>query len=212
MIKLSMILRMINFVVCVHYSMSGKKRDFALPPYKKDLESMKLHSMPFILSPDFWKKHKHPTIDANKLIWQEEKFLIDGELNPNLKKIDPRKQPGVPAKNKSGGIYIFIVKSPILLDIANYIVYIGKVEGKNNYGLSDRFQGYYSSSYLGAKRSNIKEMFMYWSDFLYVKYTKIRKNNAIVNLENSLIDTIVPPINHAMGSTVMQGARDAFRK
>jgi len=209
-----MILKMINFVVCVlcEKQMNKPKRDFAMPAYIKQLESMKQHGMPFIMSPDFWKKYKHPKIDANKLIWEEKKFFIKGRLNPELKTIDPKTRRGLPKKKKSGGIYIFVIKPPVLTNIANYVVYIGKVEGKEGYGLSNRFQGYFSGSYKGSKRSNIKELFYYWSDFLYIKYTKIRKNDVILGLEDSLIDSLVPPVNHAMGSTEMQGARDAYRK
>jgi hypothetical protein len=100
----------------------------------------------------------------------------------------------------SGGIYFFYIKNPIIPDMINYLVYIGRAKYTQDQNLKKRCREYFYD-YKNVKDNDsdrvqtVRSMIKKWGNYLYLKYIKLNDNNIIDSLESLLINNIRPPFN-----------------
>lgn len=98
--------------------------------------------------------------------------------------------------NTAKGIYIFVVKPELGIDPEPlHLMYVGKVEASNTF--HKRFYDYVGAIGKKDKRRNIQLLTNLWPGKTYVYVYELGVSDAeIVEIEDNLIDTIVPPMNN----------------
>ena len=159
---------------------------------------MKTHKVDFILNPnEIWDTF-NPELScftqSNK--WKEIKFLNDegSDINPIISDVP----------NNCGGIYIFYLRSGIIPNSHEYIMYIGRVKYTEYQNLRKRFK-----EYIKDNRPKITIMREMWGKKLYIRYLPLSDNNTIEKLEEELIRVIIPPFNEEIKPKIMMQARKA---
>lgn len=164
---------------------------------------MQKHAVQFMLYPINWTKFRSAKrLNIRKAYWKETKYLNEkgNDLNSGIKTIT----------NKSGGIYLFIVKSDILPTISEYLVYIGRAQITPNHNLRVRVKKYFREYLSTNERPKITRMMLYWQRQLYLKYVEINDNKIIRTLETRLINTLLPPFNDLIPDKKIRKAIKAF--
>ncbi|HOJ07333.1 MAG TPA: hypothetical protein PKX68_07260 [Ignavibacteriaceae bacterium] len=162
------------------------------------------HKVEFLLYPINWRKFKNlKSINIRKAHWKETKYLNDSgkDLNTNVNKIN----------NRTGGIYIFVIKTGILPSISEYLVYIGRAQYTTNHNLRVRVKKYYKEYMNDNERPKIVRMMTSWGNNLYLKYVEIDDNDVITKLEARLINTLLPPFNDEIPDKKIRKAIKAFK-
>lgn len=133
----------------------------------------------------------------DELQWQEVKFLNEeGGLHQDMSKLP----------NNSGGIYTFIIKSDVLSEIATYLVYVGRAQYTGtSYSLRSRCR-----QYLKDKRVSIEQMRRTWGQHIYIRYTLLDDNELIRDLEDYLIESLLPVFNSDIKDPIIKDANKAF--
>ena len=126
-----------------------------------------------VLSPKFWAEFKMPI----RLKWTVVKY------HKNQKDKLPEKQ----------GVYTFIVK-PGIADHpeCSYLLYVGQTEAQN---FKKRFSQYFLEERKTKGREHIKLMARLWKKHLWYCYAPIDDLSLISQIEDSLINAFVPPLN-----------------
>ena len=162
------------------------------------------HKVEFHLYPINWDRFKSiKTINIRKTHWKETKYLNDSgrDLNANVKRIN----------NKTGGIYLFVIKSEVLPKISEYLVYIGRAQYTNTHNLRVRVKKYFKEYMSDYERPKIVRMMTSWGNNLYLKYVEINDNDVIIKLEARLINTLLPPFNDEIPDKKIRKAIKAFK-
>lgn len=167
-------------------------------------EDMNKYRVEFFLYPINWSKFKSTKgFNIRKGTWKETKYLNDEgtDIHLNVKRIN----------NKTGGLYLFIVKSNILPQISEYLVYIGRAQYTQKHNLRIRVKKYFRE-YIGDNdRPKITRMMTYWNHQLFLKYIEVSNNKLIKTLEARLINTLLPPFNDQIPDKKIRKAIKAFR-
>lgn len=99
-------------------------------PVESDLAS---YQMTFILSPELWEKFNSEGINVDYSKWARVKMMdADKELSDETNRIP----------NDCGGIYVYVIVSPIIPDGGNYLMYIGKATKTESENLRARVRTY----------------------------------------------------------------------
>lgn len=135
--------------------------------------------------------------NINDIQWNEVKFLNEeGKLHEDMNTIP----------NNTGGIYTFIIKSDVLPEIAAYLVYVGRAQySGTSQNLKKRCR-----SYLKDKRLGIDTMRRTWGQHLYIRYTALNDNELIRDLEDYLIESLLPVYNSAIRDPIIKAAVKSF--
>ncbi len=169
-----------------------------------DLASeIRLHQVEFTLCPGLWNTYDFSDFDCNGLPWTEVKFLTDdaSHLHSDMDKLP----------KTSGGIYLFFVKSPILSNVVNYLMYIGMARLSNKNSLRTRCKNYfYEYNSNDVIRPYIGTMIKQWGKYLYIRYINVDDNKTIENLEMKLIAAFNPPFNKEFDIRSIGRAVSAF--
>ena len=137
-----------------------------------DLIKYNVSSM--ILSPTRWSNYNNPT----PLNWQRIKFVQE-----NLDRVP----------DDAFGIYTFIVDAGVANHPhCSYLLYLGKAEKQS---LRDRIRQYFYEPNNPKGRGPIQDMILNWHTHLYVCFARVENTSTIDDLENSLLEAFIPPMN-----------------
>ncbi len=91
------------------------------------------YRMTFILSPELWEKFNLEGINVDYSKWARVKMMdADKELSDETNRIP----------NDCGGIYVYVIVSPIIPDGGDYLMYIGKATKTESENLRARIRTY----------------------------------------------------------------------
>ena len=156
------------------------------------------NSRSFVLNPNNnWRNFDDRFIEIVNAEWQEFKFLDDSgqQINSAITSVP----------NDAGGIYMFILQPDIVPVVHKYILYIGRVQRSENQHIQKRLR-----EYIKDTRPSIEEMRENWGEYLYIRYLPLDDNSLIRELEDALIEAIIPPFNDQYPGKLNQAMRNAF--
>lgn len=144
-------------------------------PVESDLAS---YQMTFILSPELWEKFNLEGINVDYSKWARVKMMdADKELSDETNRIP----------NDCGGIYVYVIVSPIIPNGGNYLMYIGKATKTESENLRARVRTYKKQFGEKYNRSKLHTMFTKWGEYVYVYYLPMKSSAAdIKEIEDSL--------------------------
>lgn len=165
-------------------------------------DKIKVHEVKFYLYPELWEQFQHGTFDITNGNWKEVKFLNDtgDDVSDDVKAL-----PG-----DHGGIYIFIIKNPIIAKITEYLGYIGRAQLTENHNLKVRCRKYFYEWFGENGRPKVTRMIGKWGQYLYLRYIEIDDNNETRQLETKLINSILPPFNDEIPDVIYRQAVSAL--
>lgn len=168
-------------------------------PVESDLAS---YQMTFILSPELWEKFNLEGINVDYSKWARVKMMdADKELSDETNRIP----------NDCGGIYVYVIVSPIIPNGGNYLMYIGKASKTENENLRARVRTYKKQFGDKYNRSKLHAMFTKWGEYVYVYYLPMKSSSAdIKEIEDRLIAAYGrPPCNKEILIRSVKDAVDA---
>jgi hypothetical protein len=165
-------------------------------------EQIKLHTFEFKLYPKLWDEFEFDEFSINDLEWHEVKYLNNdaSDFSDQVKALP----------NNQGGIYLFIIKNPILPEVTEFLAYIGRAKYTDSHNLRVRCKQYHTTYLNEKERPKITTLMKYFKDKLYLRYATIGNNNHIDILEAELINSILPPFNDVIPKKITRQAVDAF--
>lgn len=169
-------------------------------PVKTDLQSFSNH---FLLSPELWEKFNVSDLHINYDDWKCAKMMNDdGELHEQTLDIS----------SEYGGIYIYVIRPPVIPQCGEYIMYIGRALKKQRYNLKVRVRSYKKQFGDTYDREKLHRLFNQWGDYVYVRYLPVKStNDEIELLEERLISAFVPQCNADIPIKTVKIAVNAFR-
>lgn len=162
------------------------------------------HSVHFVLNPSLWNRFKNVKgVDIKKIKWKETKYLNDKNirLHDSINNIN----------NRVGGIYLFVIKSNILPNTTEYLVYIGRAQLTNTHNLRIRVKKYIKEYISDKDRPKVGRMMNYWKNYLFLRYIELKDNDTIVEIEKRLINSLLPPFNDEIPDKKTRKAIKAFK-
>lgn len=165
-------------------------------------EHIRLRTEEFKMPTQLWSTFDFAKFDTSTMQWTEIKYLNDSsdDFNDDINLLP----------NNAGGIYMYIVKSPILPNISDYLVYIGRAQVSENHSLRVRCKKYFREYLREQERPLITKMINYYKKFLYIKFCPLPDNIATVDLEAALINALLPPFNNQVPEKKVRDAVKAF--
>lgn len=161
------------------------------------------HEVKFKIYPIGWESFDWSKFNLNANNFKEIKYL-DATANDFDNSIN-----NLP--DDKGGIYIFFIKFNQIPNFANYLVYIGRAQKTDGQNLRKRCKEYFQKYRRNAEdRAKIIRMFKFWKKYLYLKYIELDDNKIIIQLEEELINTILPPFNDEIPDKTIKTAVKAF--
>lgn len=168
-------------------------------PVESDLAS---YQMTFILSPELWEKFNLEGINVDYSKWARVKMMdADKELSDETNRIP----------NDCGGIYVYVIVSPIIPNGGNYLMYIGKATKTESENLRARVRTYKKQFGEKYNRPKLHNMFTKWVEYVYVYYLPMKSSAAdIKEIEDRLIAAYGrPPCNKEILIRSVKDAVDA---
>lgn len=165
-------------------------------------DQIKIHEVSFYLYPEFWENFDFEKYNNINPKWNDVKFLNDNgdDVSDDVKSLP----------NNHGGIYMFVIKCPIIPSISEYLAYIGRAQLSDSHSLQIRCRKYLYEWYGENGRPKITRMIGKWGKHLYLRYAEIDDNTATVELEAHLINAILPPFNDEIPEKKVRQAVAAF--
>lgn len=176
-------------------------------------KSMRNCTLNFMLVHSLWDEFN---IDVKTILndqsgWKEFKYIQNGDINKIANKVPSNK----------GGIYSFYIKSDILKNKHDFLVYIGRAQKTNKQNLRKRIKEYiqYYKDPDSFERPKLRNIFKEWGEYIYCRYfvvdNSIQINNKMGNdlikfIEEELINTLLPPANDRIPNVIISAARSAF--
>ena len=113
--------------------------------------------------------------------------------------------------NDCGGIYVYVIVSPIIPNGGNYLMYIGKATKTESENLRARVRTYKKQFGEKYNRSKLHTMFTKWGEYVYVYYLPMKSSAAdIKEIEDRLIAAYGrPPCNKEILIRSVKDAVDA---
>lgn len=172
-----------------------------MPALSKDelvsLNADKIYKLPFVLNLELWK-NIDPTY--SKILNAPVRLRFDEDIQSNLGTIKDKK-----------GIYMFIVEPEFpFVPPVNYLVYVGRVTRKNTF--RNRFYDYVSAIGDKRKRENIRLLTNLWPGKTWVYFYELssQPDTKIIEIEKSLFDNIIPPLNNDFKSSRARNSRSIY--
>jgi len=168
-------------------------------PVENDLAS---YQMTFILSPELWEKFNLEGINVDYSKWARVKMMdAEKELSDETNRIP----------NDCGGIYVYVIVSPVIPNGGNYLMYIGKATKTENENLRARVRAYKKQFGEKYNRSKLHAMFTKWGEYVYVYYLPMKSSATdIKEIEDRLIAAYGrPPCNKEILIRSVKDAVDA---
>lgn len=167
-------------------------------------EHINLRKVTYTVSSLVWKKYVVPGIDISFSRWASIKYLNESgdDYHDDILKVP----------NDKGGIYLFYAKCPIIPGITEYPFYIGRAKLTEKQNLRKRVKEYYSQYKREVDRPKIKFMFKYWAEELHLAFLPLNENEQIVDLEKTLINSLLLPMNDQIPDKEIRDAIKAFPK
>lgn len=165
-------------------------------------EKINTHTIGFKVYPALWEEYNFTDYDTSSLKWTEIKYLnsSNDDYSDDVKNLP----------NKKGGIYMYIVKSPVIWGVTDYLVYVGRAQATQSHSLRVRCKKYFSEFLREKERPLVTKMIKYYKDYLYLKYCTLDDNTTIVGLEAELINALLPPFNSDIPEKKVRQATLAF--
>jgi len=160
-----------------------------LPPFEQLKNDWNGHTIKFTLSPTLWQDAEAINTYFGTQTIKEIKFFNEDctEINENITDLP----------NNKGGIYFFILKNKVLPNLSSHIMYIGRAHSTVHQNLRKRCREYFTKYYKDhTARPHIYIMLNNWSHHLHLCFIELTDNDDIDNIEEMLINNIVPPFNH----------------
>ena len=150
-------------------------------------ETLRNHTVGFRLAPSLWDEFDVPDDIMQALEWNEIKFLNDTaeDFSDEIDQLP----------DNHGGIYLFMIKSPVIPETTNYLAYIGRAQLTENHSLRVRCKKYFREYLSEKERPKITTMFQYYKANHYLRYASVEDNDLIIELESKLINSILLPFN-----------------
>jgi len=160
------------------------------------------HRISFDLCTPLWEDFDNSKMNALNAKWRDIKFL--NELGTDISD-DVKALP-----NDKGGLYIFVIKCPILLSTSEYLAYIGRAQLTQSHSLRVRCRKYLYEYCSETGRPKITTMIGMWGKYLHLRYAVIDENDDTVSIEAGLINSILPPFNDEIPNKIIRDAVAAF--
>ena len=157
----------------------------------------------YLMVPDYWKRFDVSDLPVDISHWECIKMFNDccDDLSPETLKIP----------SEHGGIYVYVIKPPVIPSCGEYIMYIGKATKTSHENLRYRVRSYKAELGSDYKRDKIHRMFKKWGGYIYVRYLSIPESaDIITTLEDRLIEALVPPCNSEIRNPRIKHAVNAF--
>lgn len=170
-------------------------------PVSVDLEA---YRNTYTMAPDLWERFNVSDLPVEISCWGCMKMFNDNcsDLNTHLSDIP----------NQHGGIYVYVIKPPVIPQCGEYIMYVGKATKTQHENLRVRIKSYKSELGSNYQRDRIHRLFVKWGKYVYVRYLPISGNaETITELEDRLIAALVPPCNSDIRIQSVKRAVRAFQ-
>lgn len=174
-----------------------------LPPFEDLRNDWHDHTIKFTLSPMLWIDAADiNTFFSHHTMHQIKFFNTDcSSINPAITSL-PR--------NK-GGIYFFVLKSDVLPHLSSHIMYIGRAHYTARQNLRKRCREYFTKYYRNhTERPHIHAMLNNWCKNLHLYFIELTDNDEIDEIEEMLINNIIPPFNHDIPHPSIKKVRTAM--
>lgn len=170
---------------------------------RKRKERIKSLTFEFKMIPDLWNELNDPDNILKTLKWEEVPYLESGKagFSEGVKNLP----------EDCGGIYLFIIKSPILPGVSEYLAYIGRAKKTKSHNLKVRCHKYLYDYVSGEnEREKVSDMMHYFQNYLHLRFAKLTGNDKIDFIEAELINAILPPFNDAVPKKKIHSPKPAF--
>lgn len=167
-------------------------------------EEIKLRSITYKLFQDLWFRYDLSKIDLNWKNWKTIKYLDDEmtEFNEDISKVP----------NNLGGIYMFLIKCPIIPGLTEFPMYIGRAQLTKNQNLRKRCKEYLNEYKLDRERAKLTFLFEYWPKEIYLAYLPIGENTEVRDYEKKLINSLLLPLNDKIPDIEIRQGVKAFQQ
>lgn len=157
----------------------------------------------YLMVPNYWKKFDVSDLPVDISHWECIKMFNDRCDNLNTQ------TSSIP--NEYGGIYVYVIRPPVIPSCGEYIMYVGKATKTPHENLQKRVKSYKREMGSDYKRDKIHRMFTKWGEYIYVRYLPVSASAEIISeLENRLIEALIPPCNPAIRNPNVKRAVKAF--
>ena len=157
----------------------------------------------YTMVPDFWERFDVSDLPVDITTWQCIKMLNDScsDINAQITKIP----------TQCGGIYVYVIKPPVIPACGEYIMYVGKATKTQHQNLRARVRSYKAELGPDFKREKIHRLFAKWGKYVYVRYLPVDGTvDVIALLEDRLIAALTPPCNADIRIQNIKRAVNAF--
>ena len=157
----------------------------------------------FIMFPEYWKSFDVSDLTVDISHWDCIKLFNDccNDLNEQINSIP----------TLYGGIYIYVIRPPVIPSCGEYIMYIGKATKTQHENLRYRIRSYKAELSEKSNRDKIHRIFIKWGEYIYVRYLPISEcEQVITELEDRLIAALTPPCNSEIRNPRVKHAVNAF--
>lgn len=169
-------------------------------PVQVDPEAYMNH---FVMVPSYWEDFEVSDLPVDISQWECIKMFDEhcADLNTQITNIP----------TQYGGIYVYVIRPPVIPSCGEYIMYVGKATKTPNENLRNRVRSYKVELGPKYKRDKIHRLFKKWGRYLYVRYLPISECAAtITELEDRLIAALTPPCNPQIRNKGVKNAVKAF--
>ena len=161
------------------------------------------YNVEFILCPELWERFNLAGITVDYSKWDCVKMMDSpGKMSKEVDKIP----------DDCGGIYVYVVISPVIQNGGHYLMYIGKAtKTAKGQSLQARVKSYKTQFGDKYNRTKLHKLFKYWGDYVFVFYLPMTSTDLdIKNLEDRLIAAYgKPPCNKEILIHSVKDAVDA---
>lgn len=160
------------------------------------------HRISFDLCIPLWERFDSAKLNKLNPEWTDIKFLNEEgtDVSDDVKALP----------NDRGGLYVFVIKCPILLSTSEYLAYIGRAQLTSTHSLRVRCKKYLYEYCSDTGRPKISTMIGLWGKYLHLRYAVIDDNADTRNIEAQLINAILPPFNDEIPDKTIRDAVAAF--
>ena len=157
----------------------------------------------FVMFPNYWEDFNVSDLPVDISHWECIKMFNEcgDDMNAQIANIP----------TQYGGIYVYVIRPPVIPSCGEYIMYVGKATKTPYQNLRNRIKSYKSELGSNYNRDKIHRMFKKWGKYIYVRYLPISEcADTITELEDRLIAALTPPCNSQIRKPHVRHAVNAF--
>lgn len=157
----------------------------------------------YLMMPEYWDRFDVSDLPVDISNWGCIKMFNDScdDLNTETSNIP----------SDHGGIYVYVIKPPVIPSCGEYIMYIGKATKTQKENLQGRVRSYRSELGEHYRRDKIHRMFKKWGKYVYVRFLSVPGSAETIELlEDRLIEALTPPCNSLIRNPTIKHAVNAF--